>query len=413
MYKVMREKKKIENLKAYLYAIARNNALGKINARSREYSDEDLLARLPDENYYADPARYSANRKQQTDITQALMMMPGNYREVLILREQAGFSYDKIASLLGTNKTNVGVLIYRARAKFRELYRMLQVTQEPATDECEAMLPLISSWLDGETTRKQEVEVQKHMQECPFCKLASEQMVEASSSYHSLVPLAVPLAIKAGLMAKAGLAGLVPTSLAASAAGAATIGGAAGVATAGPIGGAAATAGAAGSGSIAAGVGTGAGVAAAGLGSKAIGIAVAAVIAVGAIGGGTYAGIRVVEHRQVATLERQLKTEISEFVSGKRIKVDIPDSLRQKAGDLTGAAHKYMNRYLPDWTYDLNETGQSSELSNIIHVKALPTGQPAQMGGNPNEQALDCYLDVLKKQDGYQVDKMIKESKQQ
>ena len=65
MYNVLKENKKVDNLKAYLYAIARNNALQKIDKRSREYVDDDFIMRLPDENYYSDPARFSANRKQQ------------------------------------------------------------------------------------------------------------------------------------------------------------------------------------------------------------------------------------------------------------------------------------------------------------------------------------------------------------
>jgi RNA polymerase sigma-70 factor (ECF subfamily) len=408
IYNVLKEKKKVNNLKAYLYAIARNNSIQRIEKRSREFSDEDFITRLPDENYYADPVRFSSNRKQQVDIARALQMMPDNYREVLILREQAGFSYESIASMLGTNKTNVGVLIYRARAKFRELYRMLQITQEPATVECESMLPLISSWLDGETSRKQEQELQRHMAECPFCKLASEQMVDASSTYHSLIPLAVPFSVKAGLMAQAGLAGVVPTSLAASAAGAAGTGSVTGGASLGvaatsmPAG---ASVGSAGFGAAAAGTTS----AAAGISAKAMGIALAAVIAAGAIGGGTYADIRVQAHRHVVALELQLKAQIDDFVKGTRSEVEIPAELRKKAQDLQGAARRYIDQYLSDMKYrSLEQFGSKSDSSAVVKVIGLSSPQSELTTPTNAVQALDCYLEVLKQDGTYQVDRMTK-----
>ncbi|HEY5494239.1 MAG TPA: sigma-70 family RNA polymerase sigma factor, partial [Candidatus Anoxymicrobiaceae bacterium] len=147
VYQVLLENRKIENLKAYLYTVARNKALLQLQRRSKEYVDDDFIQQVPDDSYYADPVRAARNRKQQTDIVNALQMMPERYREVLVLREQAGFSYDHIAMMLDTNKTNVGVMIYRARAKFREMYRMLQLTEKPDSDECERILPLISCWL--------------------------------------------------------------------------------------------------------------------------------------------------------------------------------------------------------------------------------------------------------------------------
>lgn len=409
MYNVMRGKKKIDNLRAYLYAIARNNALRKIEARGHEYVDEDFITRLPDENYYTDPVRFMANRKQQEDIMKALQMMPENYREVLILREQAGFSYETIAKMISTNKSNVGVLIFRARAKFRELYRMLQVTQEPASAECEAMLPLVSSWLDGETSKKQEQALQKHMSDCPFCKLASEQMVEASGSYHAFIPLAVPLAVKAGIMAKAGLAGVVPTSLAAGVAG--STGAAA--ASAGTAGSALSTGMSAGGGYLGAGIGTGAatGATVSGISAKTVSIAVAAVIALGVAGGGTYTGIRVQAHRRAVALERELKAQIGDFMKGTRNRVLIPPELRKRAGDLEAAAREYMKRYLPDWDYEgLRQLGRDAAGGELVKVEGLiPTAVDAAVTG-PDAAIQDCYLEVLREDEAYLVDRMTRES---
>jgi RNA polymerase sigma-70 factor (ECF subfamily) len=404
MYQVLLENRKIDNLKAYLYTVARNKALLQLQRRSKEYADDDLLQQVPDDSYYADPVRAARNRKQQVDIVKALQMMPERYREVLALREQAGFSYDHIAEMLDTNKTNVGVMIYRARAKFREMYRMLQLTEIPDSDECERILPLISCWLDGETTSKQEKEIQGHINECPFCTLASEQMVEANTTFHSLIPLLLPLTVKAGVMAKAGLAGAIPTSIAAGVAGGAGAGtSVAGASSASLLGGAAAGSGTAASGA-GAGAGAGVGVAATGLSAKAVGIAAAAIVAAAAVSGGAYVGIREAYRKPVETVQ-SVQHQINEFVKGRRASVEIPDSLRKRAGDVMGAAQEFIKDKMPNYTYEDIAKAAETGVASTMSVSGLkPVGSAPEAA-----ESLDCYLQVVKDKGSYQVQKMTRE----
>jgi|GEM_PF-564530 len=410
IYQVLSEKRKVDNLKAYLYTVARNKALLQLQRRSREYVDDALLERMPDDSYYSDPARAAKNRGQQADIVKALQMMPERYREVLVLREQAGFSYDRIAEMLETNKTNVGVMIYRARAKFREMYRMLQVTEKPESKECESILPLISTWLDGETTSKQEKEIQEHLSDCPFCRLASEQMVDANQTFHSLIPLVVPLTVKAGLMAKVGLAGVIPTSIAA---GGASIAGGASVAggVAAGTGAAAGTGSAAGAGSAmsAAGVGAGIGTAtvATGLSAKVVGVVAAALIAASAIGGGAYVGIKEIYKKPAATVQT-IQNEINDFLKGKRSIVEIPAALRNRADDVMVAAQQFLKNKLPQYSYkDIKETAASGSLTTISVSGLQPKSSEIEELG----ASTDCYLKVVKDNAGYQVEQMMKELK--
>ena len=398
IYQVLSGDRNIENLKAYTYAVARNKVLERIKLRARESPDEEFLARVPDESYYADPARAARNRKQQADIMKALQGMPGRYREVLVLREQAGFSYEQIAAMLDTNRTNVGVMIYRARSKFREMYRMLQITEKPGSEECERMLPLISGWLDGELKDRQEREVQAHMKDCPFCRLASEQMVEASNTFHGLIPLLLPLSVKAAVMSKVGMAGAVPVSVAAAASGA---GAGAGTALSGGSHAASAPGAAASASTFAAGTGAGAGTAAAGgLSGKAIGIAVAAIVAAAAAGGGTYVGIREAYRKPAATVQ-SLRAQIREFLSGERAYVDIPAALRQRASDLETAARRFIEEEMPGCSYlDIVKAAQAGPVSTL-GVSGLQEDQ--------GSQSVDCYLQVVRDDEAYQVRKVTRE----
>ncbi|MBU4174092.1 MAG: sigma-70 family RNA polymerase sigma factor [Actinobacteria bacterium] len=57
MYKVITDKKKVDNLRAYLYTVARNKTLARLAKRSKEYYDEDFIPRSPDESMFANPER--------------------------------------------------------------------------------------------------------------------------------------------------------------------------------------------------------------------------------------------------------------------------------------------------------------------------------------------------------------------
>ena len=406
MYKVITDKKKVENLRAYLYTIARNKTLARLGKRSKEYLDEEFIARRPDDSYYSDPERAAHNRKQQDDIVSTLQMMPENYREVLVLREQAGFSYDNIALMMDTNKTNVGVMLYRARSRFREMYRMLQVTEAPLLPECERMLPMINAWLDGETTRDEDKELQGHLADCPFCRMASEQMVDANRSYHALIPLVTPLSVKAGLMAKAGLAGTISTSV--------TTGATAGVSAVGTsavVGVHAATGAGAASSIVAASAGTGvvAGGAAAGIGAKAIATLVAAVIAIAAIGGGTFIGVkRALKPPSIEQLEQALVSEMHAFLEGNRDFVSIPEELRGKYEDMVVAAQCFIDEYLPELEVEDLAIVEESVDESIVSVSGWLDREGAA-DTVARQELLDCFLEVDREDMNYAVRSIQKE----
>lgn len=60
---------------------------------------------------------------EAADIKRVLSQLKDNYRQVLELREFKELSYDEIAKITGMNLTQVKVTLYRARSKFRALYK--------------------------------------------------------------------------------------------------------------------------------------------------------------------------------------------------------------------------------------------------------------------------------------------------
>lgn len=60
---------------------------------------------------------------EATAIKRVLSQLKDSYREILELREYKELSYDEIAKITGMNLVQVKVTLYRARRKFRDLYK--------------------------------------------------------------------------------------------------------------------------------------------------------------------------------------------------------------------------------------------------------------------------------------------------
>jgi RNA polymerase sigma-70 factor (ECF subfamily) len=105
----LRDDKKITS---WLYKIAQNSA---IDYFKKNKTQTELYEHLTaDSNAYAE-----ADAKH--DISFYLMCLENQDREILILKDMLGYSYSEIAQILEISLSNVGVRLYRARDKFKEI----------------------------------------------------------------------------------------------------------------------------------------------------------------------------------------------------------------------------------------------------------------------------------------------------
>ncbi|MFA5866340.1 MAG: sigma-70 family RNA polymerase sigma factor [Actinomycetota bacterium] len=195
-------KKKELNLQAYIYRVAQNLAINEVNRRGKVVAKDDLEAE--DTNVYQDPERALLLKDQINKVRKVAKTLAEGHQIVLTLRELHELDYQNIGEVMGMTRNNVGVLLMRARLKFKEAYIMGELNEDNLTEECKRMLPLISAYYDNEVTPEERKRVKQHLKDCPLCKLALDEITEASMSYRSLIPLAVPAAIKTGVLAKAG-----------------------------------------------------------------------------------------------------------------------------------------------------------------------------------------------------------------
>jgi RNA polymerase sigma factor (sigma-70 family) len=176
---------------AYLYRAARNAAYDVTRARGR-VGDPEALETVLDDAMDADPERSSLFAEQTETVRDALAALSEDHRAVLMLREMQELSYQEIADALDMPRNTVGVLLMRSRLKFKGAFRMSHVDVDALAAECQAMLPKLSAYLDGELSPVEQGRVEAHLEECPLCRLALDDMREASKSYRAFVPLLPP-----------------------------------------------------------------------------------------------------------------------------------------------------------------------------------------------------------------------------
>jgi len=197
------KKKDVRDFKAYLFQTARNLALDEVRKSSRhaEYPLESIIAEDP--SIFADPERAALLTEQRTQVAAATSRLNDSQKVALTLKDIEGWSYKDIGGLLELSTNAVGVLLSRARLKFRREFRLQQIDPDSLSQECKNIFPLMSAVIDGEATEEQRRVLSEHLDACPLCREAMSEMAGASSTLRSLIPLAPVVAAKAALVAKA------------------------------------------------------------------------------------------------------------------------------------------------------------------------------------------------------------------
>jgi len=117
------EEPRLESVKAYLFAIARNLHRKQWRRASRQ---EALDEAMPDPATHPDEAAVNRDEFQRT--LAAVHALPEMDRTVLLMRAEEDLSYKDIAAVTGLSVTAAKVKVFRARTK-------LSVLLQPETEE--------------------------------------------------------------------------------------------------------------------------------------------------------------------------------------------------------------------------------------------------------------------------------------
>jgi len=131
MIKVYRYKdnySSIAKFSTWIYTIAGNLARTEYRRRKRrsflsinDYGEEGKSFDIPDESYRPDVMTDSGIKDKL--IQDALLKVKEVFREVVILRDIQGLSYEEISEITGLNEGTVKSRINRGRAKLQELLK--------------------------------------------------------------------------------------------------------------------------------------------------------------------------------------------------------------------------------------------------------------------------------------------------
>jgi RNA polymerase sigma-70 factor (ECF subfamily) len=121
------------NLKSWLFAIMRNTWLNQLrHTRSGpqfveiDAEEEDRVQWL--DALADDPLRVYLRKVEREEVRGAIDRLPGLYREIIVLRDIEGFSYQQIARILVCPAGTVMSRLGRAREKLRGLLTEWQTT---------------------------------------------------------------------------------------------------------------------------------------------------------------------------------------------------------------------------------------------------------------------------------------------
>jgi RNA polymerase sigma-70 factor (ECF subfamily) len=209
-YRALNRGERIENLRAWLLAIAHNVCRQRFRSASRRPQEVEL-------DPEAAEAFHDEEAPTATEIRNAMSQLAFNQRTVLVLREIEGLSYEEIGEAMGISLSAVETLLFRARQALRE--------QLEAADNdlgCEAVERLISLQLDGKLSRPDRRLLRAHLRSCAECAKFARSQRARKKVMPSLVAVPLPAGLSGAF--EAGTASFVTAKAAAIAVGAALVG---------------------------------------------------------------------------------------------------------------------------------------------------------------------------------------------
>jgi len=164
-----------EKLRAWLYGIARHQAMRRIRNRRREQLSDELP-----EVVSGDPGPETmAGRSELANlIAEAAGGLSDRDRSVLELAYRHGLDGPELAEALGVSQTNANTMVYRLRETIEKCLGALLVARRARTtpDRCPELAAMLRGW-DGQFTILMRKRIARHIESCNSCEQERRRMV--------------------------------------------------------------------------------------------------------------------------------------------------------------------------------------------------------------------------------------------
>jgi RNA polymerase sigma factor (sigma-70 family) len=178
------------NLRAWLFRVARNEAIDQVRSRRAHDSLEDA-----GDVSTTDTAVVAETRARLSELVRDLRALPERQRGALVMREFCGLEYHEIATAIGASEAAAMQTVFEARSA-------LVVCEEGRSLACEGVQRIIS---DGDKRSMRARRVRAHMRNCDGCRAFETSVTRRRRDYCLLLPGAAAVAGKGGLAAVLGL----------------------------------------------------------------------------------------------------------------------------------------------------------------------------------------------------------------
>src|SRR4051812_7638778 len=213
--------KGVENVKAWLYAVARNLAIDEIRRRQRiatprsDFEDgEDPIYTIMDESRLADPSIAVHDQELVDLVWESASALSESEYSLLDLHLRQGLDADELSEALGVAKGAVYTRLTRLRDSLDEAVTSA-VLMKHARQQCEDLDALLTRMNATELTRDVKKAINEHVEDCEICGETKRRLISPAELFAgiALVPISPGLqdAIWNGIASQLGFAGAAAT----------------------------------------------------------------------------------------------------------------------------------------------------------------------------------------------------------
>ncbi len=184
----------VRNVKAWLYAVARNAAIDEVRRRGREVTardtgdeTEDVFATVP-AGRRSDPEATAQDREVAALVWAAAAALSPQEYALLDLHVRRDLSADEIADALGLKKGAVYTRLSRLRDSVEETVTSMLLMRR-GRRECPELDAILTSLGATELTRRVHAEIRTHLRECETCGESKRRFVSPIEILAGLAPV--------------------------------------------------------------------------------------------------------------------------------------------------------------------------------------------------------------------------------
>src|SRR3954466_938766 len=194
--------KGVENVKAWLYAVARNLAIDEIRRRQRiatprsDFDDaEPPIYTIMDESRLSDPSIAVHDQELVDLVWESASALSESEYSLLDLHLRQGLDADELSEALGVAKGAVYTRLTRLRDSLDEAVTS-SVLMKQARRDCEELDALLTRMDATELTRQVKKAITEHAKDCEICGEVKRRLITPAELFAGLTLVPIP----AGLM---------------------------------------------------------------------------------------------------------------------------------------------------------------------------------------------------------------------